>query len=263
MRYILFVALIALVFFNPSIIGSAYARSDMHHGMHKQCPMEMKDCCCNKQGKQCPLDKSSCCDKKGMKSKGHNADIVRSYEKAFARMHQGMDIEYTGDVDTDFVRGMIPHHQGAVDMAKVELKYGQDEHLRELAEWIVSIQNQEIAQMKQWLRRKGAPLGEKAPGYDAGAVETYQAAMHQMHRDMNIDYTGNADVDFVRGMIPHHQGAVDMAKVVLAHGRDAEINQLADDVIRTQNGEIAMMQRWLEKHGIKAPKANSAEHLHH
>ncbi|MBX9777292.1 MAG: DUF305 domain-containing protein [Xanthobacteraceae bacterium] len=70
-----------------------------------------------------------------------------------------------------------------------------------------------------------------------------------MHEAMNVTFTGNADVDFVKGMIPHHQGAVDMAKVVLAFGSDPEIRKLAEAVIKAQESEIAMMRAWLQRNG--------------
>lgn len=60
------------------------------------------------------------------------------------------------------------------------------------------------------------------------ATEAYKAANARMHRDMDIAFTGDVDVDFVRGMIPHHQGAIDMAKVVLAHGRDPQVRKWAE-----------------------------------
>ena len=69
-------------------------------------------------------------------------------------MMSGMSgVEYTGDADRDFVAHMIPHHQGAVEMAKVELKYGKDAKLRKLAKDIIAAQDKEIAFMKQWLEQ--------------------------------------------------------------------------------------------------------------
>jgi hypothetical protein len=73
----------------------------------------------------------------------------------------------------------------------------------------------------------------------------YAAAMQRMHNDMDITYTGDADVDFAKGMIPHHQGAIDMAKIVLQHGDDKKIRKLAQNIIKAQEKEIEMMARWL------------------
>lgn len=70
-----------------------------------------------------------------------------------ARMHAEMDIPPSGKPDIDFARGMIPHHQGAIDMAKLVLEYGQDAELRVLAEQIIAAQEQEIAFLQDWLRR--------------------------------------------------------------------------------------------------------------
>jgi len=75
----------------------------------------------------------------------------------------------------------------------------------------------------------------------------FHAINAKMHEGMDIAFTGNADVDFVKGMIPHHQGAVDMAKTVLAFGKDAEVRKLAEAVIKAQESEIALMQEWMKK----------------
>jgi len=77
----------------------------------------------------------------------------------------------------------------------------------------------------------------------------YDGAMKTMHEGMaSVKPTGDADVDFVAGMIPHHQGAIDMAKVVLEKGMDPEIKKLAEGIIKAQESEIKMMNDWLAAH---------------
>ncbi|WP_112662949.1 CopM family metallochaperone [Microvirga flavescens] len=81
------------------------------------------------------------------------------------------------------------------------------------------------------------------------STAAYEASQARMHKDMAIPYTGDADVDFARGMIPHHQGAIDMAKIVLQYGKDPEIRKLAQDVVGAQEKEIAFLKEWLKKNG--------------
>ena len=84
-------------------------------------------------------------------------------------------------------------------------------------------------------------------GDQSASSKAFVAANATMHKDMAITFTGNADVDFVRGMIAHHQGAIDMAKIELEYGKDETIRKLAEDIIAAQQGEIRMMEAWLAK----------------
>jgi uncharacterized protein (DUF305 family) len=91
---------------------------------------------------------------------------------------------------------------------------------------------------------EGHMMGDKGP-----ASMAYMEANTRMHEMMAIEYTGNADVDFIKGMIPHHQGAVEMAKIVLEHGTDSEVRKLAEAIIAAQEAEITWMEDWLAKNG--------------
>src|ERR1700722_15721790 len=81
------------------------------------------------------------------------------------------------------------------------------------------------------------------------ADQAFAASMQTMMKNMHVKPTGDTDKDFVLMMMPHHQGAIDMAKVELQFGKDPELRQLATDIVTAQEKEIAEMKAWLEKNG--------------
>ena len=84
-----------------------------------------------------------------------NDPATVAYAAAMDKMMADMMVPYTGDVDVDFAVGMIPHHQAAIDMAKIQLEFGTDPGMRELAEAIIAAQESEIATLKAFLASKG------------------------------------------------------------------------------------------------------------
>ena len=96
----------------------------------------------------------------------------------------------------------------------------------------------------------GGAAGHAMPAMDMGAApssQAYMVGMEKMNRDMNTGMSGDADRDFVSMMIPHHQGAIDMAKVELEFGRDPMLRQMSEEIIKAQEAEIAEMKAWQAK----------------
>ena len=94
-----------------------------------------------------------------------------------------------------------------------------------------------------------APAHQHSAASSSGSDSTqeYKTAMDEMHAGMNIAYTDDADVDFARGMIPHHQAAVAMAQTQLKYGKDPVLRKMSQDIIKAQKTEIKQLQDWLRQ----------------
>jgi uncharacterized protein (DUF305 family) len=82
---------------------------------------------------------------------------------------------------------------------------------------------------------------------DAASTKGYKMSMMKMMKDMPHEFTGNADVDFMRQMRAHHQGAIEMSEVAIQHGRDDDVKRLARKIVDDQRKEIAEIDAWLAK----------------
>lgn len=111
------------------------------------------------------------------------APFLAENDTAMTKMMTAMKIEPSGDVDHDFVAMMVPHHQGAIDMAQAELRYGRNEQLRRLAQEIIVTQQQEIAVMRQAL---GQPLPAPVTSADHSAATVPMNAESMSHHSMHV-----------------------------------------------------------------------------
>jgi uncharacterized protein (DUF305 family) len=185
------------------------------------------------------------------------APFLKENDDAMTKMMNDMAIKPTGDVDHDFTAMMIPHHRGAIDMAQAELQYGRNQKLLRIAQEIVVEQLQEIAAMRlavgepaspTWVTNgahdapAAAPSHKTNPGGDAPFVSRSNAAMDKMMTDMAVKSTGYVDHDFVAMMVPHHQGAIDMAQAELQYGQNPQLKTIAQEIIVDQMQEIALMR---------------------
>ena len=146
----------------------------------------------------------------------------------------------SGEYDRDFIDGMVPHHQAAIDMAKVAQRKAEHAELKQLADAIVADQDGEIAQMKAW-RKAWYGSDEIAPGmggHQMGGMDTDLAQLEQ---------AAPFDKAFIAAMIPHHQSAIDMAREAQTKATHQEIRDLAGRIITAQQREIDQMRAWRDR----------------
>jgi YVTN family beta-propeller protein len=175
--------------------------------------------------------------------------FLKDNDAAMTKMMKDMTVRPTGNVDNDFVAMMVPHHQGAIDMAEAELRFGHNEQLLRIAQDIVVEQLQEIAAMRAALGEKLTPAEAKLAvnvrvsfKAEGPFLTENAAAMAKMMHSMTIEPTGNTDRDFVAMMIPHHQGAIDMAQAELRYGHNIQVRRIAQEIIVDQIQQISLMR---------------------
>jgi uncharacterized protein (DUF305 family) len=152
------------------------------------------------------------------------------------------------EFDLRFIDAMTPHHQGAVVMAKEAQQKSKRSEIQNLATEIITAQNQEIAQMKQWRQAWYPKASKDAIAYNAQMGHSMPMTPEQKSSMMMTMNLGAADVKFdlrfINAMIPHHQGAVTMAEDALNKSKRPEVQKLANDIIASQKAEISQMKQW-------------------
>jgi uncharacterized protein (DUF305 family) len=141
----------------------------------------------------------------------------------------------------DFLQQMLPHHQGAIMMAKYELKHGRNAAMIQLAKSILAEQQTEIQQMNLLLKEP-AELGKAGAAYRSAMAKTMNQMMEHLPAAKSLSDTDRA---FAAVMLPHHQAAVDMAKVVLRFSKNEHILAFAKQLISNQQVEIEQMSDYL------------------
>lgn len=178
----------------------------------------------------------------------HKGDAMTEYDQMMEEMNT---MTMTGDFDLDFATMMIPHHQSAVEMAEMYLPNGKDEKIKSMAQNIITSQKKEMEDLRNMIANhktseKKDAHPDKRHG-DGEHNELMEAMNTMMGRMKAIQKSGDADKDFARMMIPHHESAVMMAQSEISHGKHSELKNMARKIIEDQNAEIKEFQDWLAK----------------
>ncbi len=144
--------------------------------------------------------------------------------------------------DRRFIDAMVPHHQGAIAMAKVALKNAEHEEIKQLSSNIISSQRAEIEELKaikkEEFGRSQVPM-EMSPQQMRG--------MGMMMVPEQLAHSEPFDKEFIDAMIPHHQSAIEMANVALENTSNPRIRELANNIVDAQKREIEQMKQWRQQ----------------
>jgi uncharacterized protein (DUF305 family) len=173
----------------------------------------------------------------GMEGMDHGSMGSMGGEK-MARKMVSPDGEYS---DKAFIDAMVPHHEGAVDMAKVALENAQHQEIKSLARDIVGAQEAEIKQLGE-IREREFGSAESPSG-----MSEMDMQMMGMTDPQKLAKQEPFDRAFIDAMIPHHESAISMANVALEESENGEILGIAEDIVDAQKREIAQMRSWRQQ----------------
>ena len=148
-------------------------------------------------------------------------------------------MQMSGDFDVDYANAMIAHHQGALDMAQMEVAQGKDEKMKAMAQSILNKQNQEQNNLKAFTQ------SYKPSGMKHGEGELKKSVDATSSKMMAAPMTGDIDKDFAAMMISHHEHGVAMDKLLVEHGMDNNLKAMAKKSIASQQKEIKEFKSWM------------------
>jgi uncharacterized protein (DUF305 family) len=176
--------------------------------------------------------------------KSDNTDELTAIEAQYAAME--------GETfDRNFISNMIAHHDGAVAMAKMALENAKHDELKQMADEIISAQNQEKAQMLQWQKDWGYPSSSAENMQDHSAMGTMDG-MAGMTGELEGKTGDDFDKAFLGLMIEHHESAVAMAKPGPTNAQHEELKDLTQAIIDAQSKEIGQMKQWQKDWGYSS-----------
>lgn len=157
--------------------------------------------------------------------------------------------------DAAFITDMTAHHEGAIEMARIAQRRAEHPEIRQLAADIVAAQQSEISVMKT-IRRDMDHMGEHGGGH----MGMSDSALGMDMNPAQLERAEPFDRAFIDAMIPHHQGAVAMAKQLLEHGEQPGLRKLGTDIIGAQTKEIAQMRAWRKAWYGSAGRSGASTH---
>jgi uncharacterized protein (DUF305 family) len=162
-----------------------------------------------------------------------------------------------------FLQAMVPHHESAIDMARVAEREGESSFVKDLGGSITSDQEEEIDQMRKIHERLyRSPLRPDEGAHEALGLSAEEAGMNHMDGGAMLRGKRPFDRAFIDEMVPHHEGAIAMADAVLEETLDPELRKLAEGLVRTQEKEISEMKDFRKREYGTAPPKESAPSAH-
>lgn len=183
---------------------------------------------------------AACNKEDGIEIANHDSNQMMSIMHTMMSQMEAMP--KTNDPEVDFAKMMVMHHQGAINMANLELQAGKNDSLKRTAQKIITEQQSEINQFNSIIS------GLSVDNTDAAFAAEQSTNMMKMGKVADVQLiTDDIDNDFATLMAVHHQAAVDNASAYLHHGNNSQLKTMANNIVVSQNSEIQELAEWLKK----------------